>query len=79
MLPVEVEPPPAVDDVQHLLPPAELPLRRPARAEADHALLESLAAVGGVEGDTDGRRVAVLPDGFEIVLVHHEAGYSRHH
>ena len=73
-----MEPALALDDVQDLLLPGELALSRPAGPEADHALLEALAAVGGVEGDADGRRVAVLPQRFEVVLVHHEAGDSRH-
>ena len=77
-LSVEVEPALALDDVHDLLLPGELSLSRPAGPEADHALLEQLATVGGVEGDTDGRRVVVLPQRFQVVLVHHEAGDSRH-
>ena len=76
--PVEVEPSLALDDVQDLLLPDELALGRAAGPEADHALLEPLAAVGGVEGDPDGRRVAVVRKGLQVVLLHHEAGDSRH-
>src|ERR1700675_1593968 len=75
---IEVEPSPAVHDVQDLLLSGELPLRRPAGPEVDHAVFQALAAVGGIESHSDSRRVAVVLNGFEIVLVDHETGDSRH-
>src|SRR6266550_4577859 len=77
-VPVDVEPALAVHDVQNLLLSGELPLRRPPGPEADHALLQPLAAVGGVESHADSRRVTVVLNGFEIVLVDHETADSRH-
>jgi hypothetical protein len=57
------------DHEQHLLATVEVAVARASGGEADQALLQVLAAVGGVEGDSGGSRVALVANGLELVFV----------
>jgi len=56
-------------DEEHLLLRFELPLGRAPRDEADQPLLQPFTAVRGVEGDPNGRRVAVLAGRLQVLFV----------
>src|SRR5712691_3060460 len=76
-LALEVERAAAGDDEEDLLPAGVRTLDRAARREADHALLEVLAAAGGVDYRPDVGSIAGLPASLDLLLVDDEAVCDR--
>ena len=70
--PVELERACSRGDVQQLVPPGLAALERPAGREADDALLEDLAALGGADRRLLEGGVAVCTPSRDRVLVDHE-------
>ena len=68
----------ALDYEEHFLLSLQPPLLRAPGREAEDALFQPLAAVGGVEDDADAGRVALFLHRLDVRLAHDEAGDRGH-